>query len=77
MPHLNDILRDALEHTVQRATLAEELLAGLDHLPQTEAEKLRTEESQRRRNDLHAGRVRGIDSAGALAKAAELLGKEH
>jgi len=75
MPNLDDILRDALElDTDQRATLAERLLASLDHLPEAETEKLWAEEAQRRRNDLKAGRARTVDAEDVHARATELLG---
>ena len=74
MPNLDDILKDALElDTDQRATLAERLLASLDHLPENEAEKLWAEEAQRRRNDVKAGRARLVDAKDVHQKAAELL----
>ncbi|MFA7484344.1 MAG: addiction module protein [Vulcanimicrobiota bacterium] len=74
MANLDDVLKDALElDTEQRATLAERLIASLDHLPLEESDRLWAEEAQRRRNDLKAGRARLVDAEDVHAKAAELL----
>ncbi len=74
MANLDDILKDALElDTEQRATLAERLLASLDDLKEREWDRLWTQEAQRRRNDLKAGRARLINAEDVHAKAADLL----
>lgn len=74
MANLDDILKDALElDTKQRATLAERLIASLDHLPAEESDRLWTEEAQRRRNDLKTGRARSVDAEDLYAKAIDLL----
>ncbi len=58
MADLTEVLKNALSLNVNdRAALAERLLASLDELDEEEAERLWTQEAQRRLEEYRAGRA--------------------
>jgi putative addiction module component (TIGR02574 family) len=61
MPSLEELLKQALGLDVrERAVLAEKLLASLEGLSETEAERLWAEEAERRLLECRAGRAQPI-----------------
>jgi putative addiction module component (TIGR02574 family) len=61
MAELNDILRDALSLGVQdRATLAEQLLASLDHVEPGELDRIWEDEAEKRLQSLRSGNARTV-----------------
>jgi len=74
MPDLNEILKSALSlPSEDRAALADRLLASLDELDEEEAERLWTDEAQRRLEELRTGRVMASDSRAVAEKASRLF----
>ena len=75
MPDREEVLRTALSLSVQdRASLAEKLLASLDELSEEEAERLWTDEAERRLREYRAGRGKGVSADEVFQKAQRLLG---
>ena len=75
MADLEEVLREALTLGVQdRASLAERLLASLDELSEEEAERLWTEEAERRLKEYRAGRARTATAEEVHQRAQRLLG---
>lgn len=75
MPDREEVLRTALSLSVQdRASLAEKLLASLDELSEEEAERLWTDEAERRLREYRAGRAKGVSADQVSQKAQRLLG---
>lgn len=75
MPDREEVLRTALSLSVQdRASLAEKLLASLDELSEEEAERLWTDEAERRLREYRAGRAKGVSADEVFQKAQRLLG---
>jgi putative addiction module component (TIGR02574 family) len=74
MPDLEDVLRKALTlDACDRAILAEKLLASLDQLSADEAERLWTEEAERRLNEYRAGRGSAVSGEEVYRRAQRLL----
>ena len=74
MPDLEEVLRNAISLSVQdRARLAEKLLASLDELGEEEAERLWTEEAERRLKEYRAGRAKAVSADEVSQKAQKLL----
>ena len=73
MPDPAELLRTALTlDVVDRAALAERLLASLEELNEEEADRLWAEEAQRRLDAYRAGRATSV-SASEVAEKAEKL----
>jgi len=73
MPNLDEVLRHALSLDIQdRASLAERLLASLDDLDEEEAQRLWTDEAERRLKEYRAGLARTV-SADEVAQRADRL----
>ena len=74
MPDLDEILKDALSLDVRdRAKLAEKLLASLDTLSEEEADRLWSDEAERRLKEYRAGRMRAIPADEVAQKAQRLM----
>ena len=74
MPDLEEVLTNALSLSVQdRASLAERLLASLDELSEDEAERLWTEEAERRLKEYRVGRAKAVPADEVAQKAQSLL----
>lgn len=70
MPRLEEILKNALDlNPVDRAALAERLLASLEDLSEEEAERLWAEEAERRLEEYRAGRAEAVSAAEVAQKA--------
>jgi putative addiction module component (TIGR02574 family) len=74
MPDLAEVLKTALSLSVdERAALADKLLASLDELDESEAERLWAEEAQRRLGEYRAGRAAPVDAEEVARKAEKLF----
>ena len=74
MAELGDLLRRALGLSPkERAALAEQLLASLELLGETEAEEIWAAESERRLEALRLGNARAIPAEQVHAEAKRLL----
>lgn len=74
MANLAEVLRNAMSLDVHdRATLAERLLASLEELSEEEAERLWTEESQRRLEEYRAGRAKAVPAEAVHEKVDRLF----
>jgi len=74
MANLAEVLGDALSLEVRdRAALAEKLLASLEELTEEEANRLWTEEAQRRLEEYRAGRAQAVQADEVHAKAERLF----
>lgn len=74
MSDLNEALKRAMRLDVHdRAALAESLLASLEELPEEEAERLWTEEAQRRLATYRSGRARAVRAEEVHEKAERLF----
>jgi putative addiction module component (TIGR02574 family) len=58
-----------------RVKLAQQLVSTLDEQSETEVEELWFSEAQRRLDELHNGKVEGIDAADAFRMARENLAR--
>ena len=58
-----------------RVRLAQQLVSTLDDQSETQVEELWFNEAQRRLDELHSGKVEGIDSADAFRMARENLAR--
>ena len=59
----------------ERVRLAQQLVSTLDDEPETEVEELWFSEAKRRLDELHSGKVEGIDAADAFRAARENLAR--
>ncbi|THJ25366.1 MAG: addiction module antitoxin RelB [Nitrospira sp. CG24E] len=74
MANLAEVLGDALSLEVRdRAALAEKLLASLEELTEEEANRLWTEEAQRRLEEYRAGRAQAVQADEVHAKAERIF----
>ncbi len=66
---LDEIITEALRLNIEeRAQLAGRLLLSLDEPSESETERLWLEEAERRLNDFHEGRVRGMPAEEVFQK---------
>jgi putative addiction module component (TIGR02574 family) len=74
MADLEEVAKKALTLNIQdRATLAEKLLASLDELSEEEAERLWTEEAEKRLKEYRDGRAKAVSADEVHHKAQRLL----
>lgn len=74
MANLAEVIKGAMSLDVgDRAALAEKLLASLDELSEGEADRLWSEESQRRLDQYHAGQAKAVSADAVHAKVNKLL----
>jgi broad specificity phosphatase PhoE len=72
--NLAEVLGNALSLEVRdRAALSEKLLASLEELTEEEANRLWTEEAQRRLEEYRAGRAQAVQADEVHAKAERLF----
>lgn len=74
MANLAEVFKGAMSLDVRdRAVLAEKLLASLDELTESEADRLWAEESQRRLDQYRAGEAQAVSADTVHAKVNKLL----
>jgi putative addiction module component (TIGR02574 family) len=74
MRSLQELLEHALKLDIRdRAELAEQLLASLDHLTEDESDRLWAEEAKRRWEEYRSGRARGTPASEVHREAEKLL----